>query len=64
MQHYRVTIRHGAPRHRFAMVDVQADGLRDALRKAADAFPDEARDGDLVEVRLQPDPEGREYVPE
>lgn len=64
MPQYRVTIRHGAARHRYAMLDVEADGLRAALRAAAEQLPPEAAEGDLVEIRRQTTPEDREYVPE
>lgn len=64
MPHYRVTIRHGSPLHRYAVVDVEADGLREALQAALDSFPPDAAGGDLVEVRRQTAPAEREFVPE
>jgi len=63
MPKYRMTVRHGRP-HRYHVEDITADTLRDALRLAADAFPDAASSADLLEIRLQADAERREYAAE
>ncbi len=63
MPDYRVTIRYGSPRHRYAVVDVEADGLKEALTAVVTRFPEEALDGDLVEVRRRTAPEEREFGP-
>lgn len=65
MHHYRVTIRFGAPRARYEMLDVEADDLRGALREAASKVPDEvAATAELAEVRRKTRPDEREYGPE
>jgi hypothetical protein len=65
MIHYRVTIRFGAPRQQYHVLDVHATSLREALRRSAELYPAEAEaTGDLVEIRVQRDPESREYGPE
>ena len=62
MNSYRVTIRHGHPQ-RYHIEDVQAESLIAAVRIAADRLPEEARaTADLLEIRLQADPAGREYT--
>ncbi|HEX7117306.1 MAG TPA: hypothetical protein VF212_00865 [Longimicrobiales bacterium] len=63
MARYRVTIRYGDSGKRYEVIDVEAATLRDALRRAADEFPSDAEDtADLAEVRLQVEPEAREYT--
>lgn len=63
MAAYRVTIRYGHPRLRYAVVDIEAADLREALRRAAELVPEEAEaTADLAEVRLRADPEAREYA--
>lgn len=63
MNSYRVTIRHGHP-HRYHVEDVAAASLRAAVRIAAERFPEQAdASADLVEIRLQREPERREYSP-
>ena len=65
MPHYRVTIRFGAPRARYEMLDVEAEDLRGALREAASKIPDEvAASAELAEVRRQTPSDEREYGPE
>jgi hypothetical protein len=65
MPSYRATFRYGGQRPRYAMIDVEADDLRSALRAAADRVADDvAATAELVEVRLQADPDAREYVEE
>jgi hypothetical protein len=60
---YRVTIRFGAPKQQYDVQDITANSLREALRMAADLFPEAAVDSaDLAEVRRQADPDGREYT--
>jgi hypothetical protein len=57
---YRVTIRFGAPRQQYHVVDLTANSLREAMRMAAEEYPDAAADAaDLVEIRRQVDPEER-----
>jgi hypothetical protein len=65
MPHYRATIRFAAGgRHRYHLEDVEAPSLVDALRLAAERVPAEVRgSADLAEVRLQVDPEQREFTP-
>ena len=63
MARYRVTIRCGDSGKRYEMLDVEAATLREALVRAAEEFPPEAEaTADLVEIRVQVDPEAREYV--
>jgi hypothetical protein len=58
---YRVTIRFGAPRQQYHMVDLTANSLREAMRMAVEEYPEAAAaDADLVEIRRQVDPEERE----
>jgi hypothetical protein len=62
---YRVTIRFGAPKQQYHMEDIDANSLREALRLAAERFPDAAlASADLAEVRRQVDPEERSFTPE
>lgn len=64
MPFFRATIRHGAPRPRYQVEDVQAGDLRDAMRRVLDRIGDDvAADADLVEIRLQSDPDDRDYTP-
>ena len=65
MPSYRATIRYVASgRHRYHLEDVDAATLMDAVRLAAERVPAEVSStADLVEVRVQVDPEGREFVP-
>ncbi|MBW3554770.1 MAG: hypothetical protein KY466_14750 [Gemmatimonadetes bacterium] len=64
MHHYRVTIRFGAPRAQYEMLDVEAEDLRGALREAAVKIPDEvAATAELAEVRRRTPPDEREYGP-
>ncbi len=64
MARYRVTIRYGDSGKRYEMLDIEAASLREALRRAADEFPADAdATADLAEVRMQPEPESREYAP-
>jgi hypothetical protein len=45
-------------------MDVDAPDLREALVRAAEAFPAEAQaTADLIEIRRQVGPEDRVYVP-
>jgi hypothetical protein len=61
---YRVTIRYGARAQRYHVEDVRADSLKDAVRAVANAFPQTVTDADLIEVRLQVNPEARAFGPE
>ncbi len=61
---YRVTIRHGAPRVLYEVLDVDASDLRGALLAAAQRMhEDVAATADLAEIRVQVDPDEREYAP-
>jgi hypothetical protein len=61
---YRVTIRFGAPKQQYHVLDLSADSLREAMRMAVDRYPDAAASGaDLVEIRQQLDPDDRGYGP-
>lgn len=52
MSLYRVTIRFGAPRQQYHVLDLSANSLREAMRLAAEQYPDAAIDNaDLVEIR-------------
>jgi hypothetical protein len=62
MPRYRVTIRFGEGWQRYEVLDVEAADVPAALRGAADRFPAETlATADLVELRLQQEPEGRPY---
>ena len=61
MAQYRVTIRFGVPRQQYHVMDLTASSLHEAMRLAAERYPDAA---DLVEIRRQVDPEEREYSPD
>jgi hypothetical protein len=62
---YRVTIRFGTPKQQYEVMDLSANSLREALRLAAEQFPDAAgSSADLVEIRQQVDPDEREPGPE
>lgn len=63
MPTYRVTFRYGAPRALYEVLDVDAVDLRTAMRTAADRVSDQvAATAELVEVRVQRDPDEREYT--
>lgn len=65
MPRYRVTIRYGERGGRYHVEDADAAGLADALDQAIAALPDGAEaTANLAEIRLQSDPDDREYVPE
>ena len=52
MTQYRVTIRFGAPRQQYHVLDLSANSLREAMRLAAEEYPDAAsNEADLVEIR-------------
>ena len=62
---YRVTIRYGAPRALYEMLDVDAPDLSGALREAAERLrPEVGATAELAEVRRLKDPEEREMGPE
>ena len=64
MPSYRVTIRYGAPRALYEVLDVEAADLRAALRTAADRLGDAiVATADLAEVRVQRGPDAREFTP-
>ncbi len=63
MFQYRVTVRYGDPRQQYMVLDIEAASLADALRSVADALPAEVSVGaDLAEIRLQVEPESREFT--
>lgn len=65
MPSYRATFRYGGSRPRYEMLDLEAENLRVALADAAEQISDEvAETAELVEIRLQTDPDEREYTPE
>ncbi len=65
MPSYRATFRYGGSRPQYEMLDIEAEDLRAALAEAAERVSEEAAEtAELVEVRLQTDPEEREYTPE
>lgn len=60
MVQYRVTIRFGAPQQQYHVMDLTANSLREAMRMAAEDFPEAAMQAaDLVEIRRQAQPEER-----
>ena len=62
---YRATIRFGEPRQKYHVIDISANSLREAMRMAAEQFPEAAAEAaDLVEIRRQRDPEERQLAPE
>jgi hypothetical protein len=65
MPSYRVTFRYGAPRALYDVLDIEAEDLRAAMRAAADRVSEEvAASAELVEVRVQADPDQRTYTTE
>jgi hypothetical protein len=63
MPDYRVTIRYGASPPRYEILDVRAQDLRGALTAAAERLsPEVAASADLAELRVQAEPESREYT--
>ncbi|MDX1674976.1 MAG: hypothetical protein R3314_09300 [Longimicrobiales bacterium] len=65
MPSYRATFRYGGARPRYEMLDIEAEDLRSALTTAAERVSESvAATAELVEIRVQTDPEEREYTPE
>lgn len=65
MNHYRVTIRFGAPRAQYEMLDVEALDLAGAMREAAERLPEEvAATAELAEVRRLTPEDERAYTTE
>lgn len=65
MPSYRITIRYGGAPPRYEVLDVTASDLRTALSDASGRMDDAiAATADLAEIRLQSDPDEREYVEE
>jgi hypothetical protein len=63
MPKYRITIRFGHPRQEYTVLDIDADDLAGALRLTADSLSDAVSESaDLAEIRLQTDPDSREYT--
>ena len=60
---FRVTVRYGGRRQRYHTYTVEAADASGALLAAAHDMPPEvAPDADLVELRVDVDPEARQYV--
>jgi hypothetical protein len=58
MPRYQITIRHGSPRKRYHVVQLDAAHMAEALVKAGESLPVEVRDdADLAEVRPAPEPD-------
>ena len=65
MPSYRATFRYGGARPQYEMLDIEAENLRSALRSAADRLNETvAATAELVEIRVQTNPDQREYTPE
>ena len=63
MPHFRVTVRWGAP-PRYHVEDVNGAGLAAVLEQLPGVLPAAVLEaGDLVEIRVQADPETREFTP-
>ncbi|MGH7502547.1 MAG: hypothetical protein ACREL7_12410 [Longimicrobiales bacterium] len=63
MPNYRVTIRWGRP-SRYHIEDLDAPGLSEVFERLPRAVPGEVLEsGDLVEIRIHVDPEGRVFTP-
>lgn len=64
MMRFRVTVRYGQPQQ-YAVRDVEARSLAEAMQLAAQNVSEAAEpDADLVEIRVQMEPESRDYVEE
>lgn len=64
MPRYRMAIRFGEVRQTYHVADVDAPSLREALREAAAAIPDDVDDtADLVEIRRTVHPDARPMGP-
>lgn len=62
---FQVTVRYGSRYQRYHTLEVSGEDVREALRAAADAVPEEvATEADLVEMRPTVDPEERSYLGE
>jgi hypothetical protein len=60
---YRITIRFGHPRQEYTVLDIEADDLASVLRLTADSLPEAVSESaDLAEIRLQTEPDSREYT--
>ena len=65
MPAFRATIRWTSDRPRYHVEDIDARDLAHALELLGARIPLEVgAHADLVELRRQPDPDGREYAPE
>lgn len=66
MPRFQITVRYGAPRKRYHVVQLEAPDLAAALVEAGTSLPAEVRgDADLCEVRPAPEPEAdRPYLGE
>ena len=57
---YQITVRYGRRYQRYHTLEIDASDVAQALRRAADALPDEILpDADLVELRIAVGPESR-----
>ena len=65
MATWKITVRYGTRYQRYHTLEVEADDVRDALRRAAEGVDDDvAEETDLVELRRAVDPEARSYLGE
>lgn len=64
MPSFRATVRYGASRKQYAVFDLDADNAAAALRALADRLDAAIADAaDLIELRIQADPDKREFTP-
>ena len=62
---FQITVRYGQRHQRYHTFQVDGTDVRDALRAAAEALPDDvAAAADLVEMRAAVDPDARAYLDE
>ena len=62
---YQITVRYGSANQRYHTYFVETEDARAALEGAALEMPPEiVEEGDLVEVRVAPDPDNRSYIGE
>lgn len=62
---FQITVRYGGARQRYHTLLVEGPDAPAALRTAADEIPTEIAGAvDLVELRIAPDPDRRDYLGE
>ena len=65
MPSYRATFRYGGAHPRYEVLDIEAADLRAALGEAAERVSEDViASAELLEIRVQTDPDEREYGPE